>query len=140
MRILFNPIYDNVLPTEHKEIHYWNLDTKSKKMKKTFKTAKDFKYFPKEISIESEESKINRARDRMKKNQNRGKPDIKKKDIVISAAATKKDSQTANISDKNIEPSKLISGEAGILSPSASKTKTKSTNSEVENKKGVKQA
>lgn len=55
MRILFNPIYDDVMPTEHKEIHFWKLDFKTKKVKKGYKNSADFKYFPKEINIESEE-------------------------------------------------------------------------------------
>lgn len=112
MKIMFNPIYDQVLPTEHSELHFWTLDKKSKKMKKTFKTASDFKYFPKEICIETEEQKMNRARERLKARQNPGGVKIEKKDIVISA---KKDETP--IENEKIEPSKLISGEANILQP-----------------------
>lgn len=142
MKILFNPIYDNMLPDREKEIHYWTLDLKSKKNKKGFKNSNDSKYFPDKINIESEEQKTNRARERLKKRQSNGKnAEVEKKDIFIPKKSDIIEKAENDEINKNtfIEPSKLITGNAGILNNNSNniKTEKKSTKEELVKKSPI---
>lgn len=65
--MFFNPVYEKTLPTEDSELIYWNLNFKEQKIKREYKNALDLKYLPKEISVESEEQKIEKAKESLKK-------------------------------------------------------------------------
>lgn len=67
MKVLFNPIYEKAIPTNDSDLVYWSLGLKEQKIKKQYKNALDFKYLPKEISVETEEQKINKVKESLKK-------------------------------------------------------------------------